>query len=786
MTKTTTLLAALLLTITTTISAQDTKGALPANSQQPTANGQTRAVVIGISDYQDAAIPDLHFAHRDAEAFANFLRSPAGGSLDGDHLKVLTNVQATAGRIAEALDALLEQAKEGDQVIIYFSGHGDVERKTVSQPGFLLCWDAPARVYMGGGTYSLAYLQEIVTTLSTQNKAKVIVVTDACHAGKLSGSQIGGAQLAAANLARQFANEVKILSCQPGELSLEGEQWGGGRGIFSYHLVDGLFGLADRNADGTVTLGELDRYLEDKVTAEAAPQSQVPMLLGNKTEPLAVVYPAILADLQKHKAGQMPVFTATENRGLEDEVLAGVDTSIREMYRLFNKALDDKAFFEPAGSCADVFYEKLIAEPKLELLHNIMRRNYAAALQDDAQQALNAWLKSDVAIISLYWKYAFGKFSIYPRCLERAAELVGRKHYMYKALMARKHIFDGYLCNLKAGRNPNDSLGKVALAHFDAALELEPNSPHIFFFKSTTFAFNLLKPDSAIVCVEKAVSLAPSWVYPISQLVPILMERYEKYSDAKRMADMAMRFDSNSTFSWYARGMYLRKSGAFDQADRAFQRGATLDSTFSSNYYNMGLSQLDQNNWEGAIYSFKKTLELSPQSASAYRALGIAYEQIGQVETAEAMLRKSIVLDSSFAYALNALGNLYTNTGRFDEAEPLLKKAIELEPTDLNFFLNLSYHYALRGRTKEVDVLNQKIAGMFDNCQVFAGLGVIYTLAGDSTRGFSCIQKAFEKGYDKYPKSYEWLEKQQDLAPLRATPEWKALMKKYFPDHTKD
>ena len=105
----------------------------------------------------------------------------------------------------------------------------------------------------------------------------------------LAGSQIGGAQLTSANLAKQYANELKILSCQPNEFSLEGEQWGGGRGCFSYHLVDGLFGMADRNADGTVSVGEIDRYLEDNVTAEAAPQSQVPMLLGNKTERLATV-----------------------------------------------------------------------------------------------------------------------------------------------------------------------------------------------------------------------------------------------------------------------------------------------------------------------------------------------------------------------------------------------------------------------------------------------------------------------------------------------------------------
>ncbi len=81
------------------------KGVSPiANSPRirsgPASDKNTYAVVIGISDYQDKDIPDLRLADKDAEAFANFLRSPAGGSLDGYHLKVLTNEAAMAAQIA--------------------------------------------------------------------------------------------------------------------------------------------------------------------------------------------------------------------------------------------------------------------------------------------------------------------------------------------------------------------------------------------------------------------------------------------------------------------------------------------------------------------------------------------------------------------------------------------------------------------------------------------------------------------------------------------------------------
>jgi len=138
-------------------------------------NGNTYAVVVGISDYQDDGIPDLNYADDDALAFAGFLQSAAGGSLDEDHLKVLINEEATVAQFAIALDWLWEIVKENDKVIIYFSGHGDVERKSLTQPGFLLCWDAPARVYMAGGTFALPMLQEVISTLSVQNKAKVIV-----------------------------------------------------------------------------------------------------------------------------------------------------------------------------------------------------------------------------------------------------------------------------------------------------------------------------------------------------------------------------------------------------------------------------------------------------------------------------------------------------------------------------------------------------------------------------------------------------------------------------------
>ena len=121
------------------------KGATPISNGQSQVTGTTRAVVIGISDYQ--RIPDLQYADRDAIAFANWLQSPSGGNLPPENIQLLTNEQATSGQMGAAIEGLLEVCKEDDKAIIYFSGHGDVENKTMFNRGYLLAYDSPPVSY---------------------------------------------------------------------------------------------------------------------------------------------------------------------------------------------------------------------------------------------------------------------------------------------------------------------------------------------------------------------------------------------------------------------------------------------------------------------------------------------------------------------------------------------------------------------------------------------------------------------------------------------------------------
>lgn len=70
----------------------------------------------------------------------------------------------------------------------------------------------------------------------------------------------------------------------------------------------------------------------------------------------------------------------------------------------FSKAIEKRTTFNPNTNenYADVLFEKLIAEPQLSRLVNSMRRTYAAALLDDAQQYINTFLNADVKQLELH------------------------------------------------------------------------------------------------------------------------------------------------------------------------------------------------------------------------------------------------------------------------------------------------------------------------------------------------------------------------------------------------
>lgn len=637
------------------------------------AGKKTWAVIAGISNYQHKEITDLQYAHRDASAFYEFLRSPAGGSVPADQIQLLLNEQATMASFASALDWLIEKSGEGDEVFVYFAGHGDVENKTVGQHGFLLPWDSPARSYIAGA-YPLFYLQSVISTLSLQNKARVIMVADACRAGKLAGASVQGSKITTANLQQTYANEIKILACGPDELSVEGKQWGGGRGAFSFHLIDALSGLADMDGNFQVNLFELRRYLEDKVPAETAPNSQYPVTTGDRNAVLSWVDPQVLALVKKDKSEQAVPFDAIATRGLEDLALAQTDTVGQRLYDAYQLAVVEKRLLEPENHCAYHYYQLLSQRPEFANLTPPLRRNLAVALQDDAQQAINAYLEANPQEMDLRWKEGNAAYEKMPAYLEKAIELLGEGHYMESALRAKQRYFEAMLLRMKGdGPSLENALEKIM-----EAISLEPKGAHLF-NELGLIRSGLGDAEKERQAYQEARALAPAWVMPVYNL-SIAIREQGNLDSALLLITNAIGLSPGFAPAIIQQAQLQYLKGMFSEAEATFERGLTLapaDANAPEAHYFMGNIYLKTDRPEKAKEAFEKAILLDPAHPYAHFGLGIALKELKEEQQAIEAFLKNLEITPDYLSPYYSISILYAAQNKPELALSYLEKALE-------------------------------------------------------------------------------------------------------------
>lgn len=710
-----------------------TKGITPVAKDKAQNKGVTRAVVVGISDYQNDQIPDLQYADKDAELFAEYLKSPAGGNVPDEHVTVLLNEDATSGKFVAALYGLVEDSSEGDMTMIYFSGHGDVESSTISQPGFLLCWDAPPRIYMGGGTFGLSYLQEIISTISEKTKSKVVVITDACRAGKLAGSKIGGAQATAANLAKQYANEIKILSCQPNEFALESKDWGGGRGVFSYFFLAGIQGLADKNNDNIVTLTEIDRYLEDNVTPAAEPHSQIPLVVGNRQTEIAVVTPEGKTKAKALLANPKLGVVADRSLALGREFFS--DTTKYNTYIAFTEALEAGHLLYPEEGSAWTLFQEVSQYEEVDSRLGLMKRNLAAALQDDAQQAINRYLSADSKELKRR-KYYDSAYEVYPEALSKAASLLSEDHFYYKPLMSRYYYFMGLNTRLKGQRFAKDSLYEAALLYQDTALTYEPQAVHCI--NEIGYTHFLLKDyDTSTKYFEQALELIPSW--------PLV---------------------------WVNISTNLTAQKRYTESIAKARKAIELDSLFSSGYYNLASAYQQLGDTTNAFQVLDLAMVLFPDHPYFYYKVAYMSKQTNAAKAEEYYLTGINLEEGKDIDPRVALGHLYLENNKLDKAkETFLSIRSDFPDHIKSYQVMIEYSYHIGDLDGAAIALKDYVKAFPYDGYAYYLLASIAGSTNSTTEALDYIQQAFEHNFDQLSV----LEKDSNLKSIISTDEYETL-----------
>jgi len=282
---------ALLVLVAALCAAQDQRDLRiqPVSRPSPLRNSGSRwAVIVGISSYEH--LPpgaQLRFAHRDAAQFSAFLRSTAGGAIPADHIQILTEDQATLAQVRASLHTwLAASAGPEDMVYFYFAGHSVLDDH---EDGYFVTHDSdPQNLHATALSF-----QEVDEFLSTRlHAALVVMVADACHAGRLGWSSYSASALsrAAEPLARIGQGDrsfLKILASRPSERSYEDEKWNGGHGVFTHVFLEGMGGPADVDGDGVIRASEAIDYVSRRVPELTASQ-QHPRVAGTFDARLAL------------------------------------------------------------------------------------------------------------------------------------------------------------------------------------------------------------------------------------------------------------------------------------------------------------------------------------------------------------------------------------------------------------------------------------------------------------------------------------------------------------------
>jgi tetratricopeptide (TPR) repeat protein len=700
---------------------------------------KTYALVIGVAKYLDPEIPQLQFANRDATIFAEFLRSKAGGSVPKENIRLLVDETATSGAVTNAIYWLKEICNKGDKVYIYFSGHGDLENITMYNNGFLICYDSPPFNYVNLAL-SINYLNDIANTISIKKQAHVIMITDACHSGKMTEKVFKGNFLAGNQLRTVKNNEIRITSSAADQLSNEKADWGGGRGVFSYYLINGLKGLAVRSNADKITLDDIRVYLDSSLKNDLVLKQdstiQTPVVNGKgnfilsqiDTTALITAKKEVTQDTLMHR--MMMVMAAAPEETTPDQYFY----NLLKQYRI-EGITDSFSLNEvPAETIPFVLIDSLIKQDynesgktKLQELKQTLLANketlkefkntLATAFDEAGQRVITQYLRGDAAELEKrrYYNVGNNSYNVYPRMFEVALKLVSPDNiYYYNNLKVKLHYFSGVNARLKitveSDKDKRKQWIEAALAEQKKALKLEQYAPYIYNEIGILYSYknDFLK---AAANFRNAANRAPNWAIPYSNLADLYTAN-NQLEKARLYIDTAKSLQPDYQDIYNSFGLIYEKKKSLLQAEEAFHKSIKLNSLNYLPFERLGFLYMNTNKYAVAdsflfeaasrkkgyffdeqnnprhmrlpkvtnipgIESITDPRLVAPNDVAGHFALG--YQALRDFDrvAAEDEFRKVIELDKKNPLAYHYLGRTLFEQKRWQECELILKLAMD-------------------------------------------------------------------------------------------------------------
>lgn len=258
--------------------------------------GKKYALLVGVDRYgKGTLLPGLTYPQRDVEGLSDVLLD---SGYDKDDVVVMTrksgvedfDLLPTADHVRNQLTLLLKLLKPGDTILILLCGHGVMldapapEGEVPTSKSFFCPMDADLRVK---DLAKLIAFDEFFEALSRSKATTKLLLVDACRNELKAAPEARAPGISMPPPPAPPPSVAALYACSEKEVSWEDSALGGGHGVFSHFVIEGLKGAADKengNGNNETTLSELTDYVQDNVIKFVRKRhavSQEPRLLGN-------------------------------------------------------------------------------------------------------------------------------------------------------------------------------------------------------------------------------------------------------------------------------------------------------------------------------------------------------------------------------------------------------------------------------------------------------------------------------------------------------------------------
>jgi GUN4-like/Caspase domain len=217
------------------------------------------ALLIGVSEFADAALANLPAALRDINAVQAVLNHAEMGRFD--EVRLLENPEKQA--MEEAIDALFRDRQKDDLVLLYFSGHG-IKDDTGK---FSLATRITQKDRLRTTAVAASFVHDVMTSSRSRRQ---VVILDCCFSGAFATGMMAKDD-SSVDIKTQLGGEGRAVLTASTATQYAFAQPDEELSVYTRFLVEGIHtGAADTDNDGHITVDELHQYAQRKVQ-EAAP-----------------------------------------------------------------------------------------------------------------------------------------------------------------------------------------------------------------------------------------------------------------------------------------------------------------------------------------------------------------------------------------------------------------------------------------------------------------------------------------------------------------------------------